>query len=332
MIPGNDASGAIAAFGIGSTNFRYVLGTEDGSLLTDINVEPTTPEDLESQVVDAVESLQRQSDRGVDADCISCAGLVNGNDAVIEEMDTPDGTAVYDIRVGDRVQAEFGVPTYIQNDCTASVLGEWFFGSGQGYTSIAHVTFGTGIGGGIVENGQLVCGEHGHAVEIGLIPVDPMSDVDSFDVRGAWEAFCSGRGIPRFVETLFEDETRDTVLEERQPLTAKDVFDAAADGDEVATDYLDKVDRYNAAGLGAIINSFNPGLITLGGGVVFNNPDRIIDGIEKYLDEYVFVQKPDIKVTTLADDIGLYGALGQYSYTPEEVLSTGQFPQAVMED
>ena len=74
------------------------------------------------------------------------------------------------------------------------------YGAGREYRSVAHVTFGTGIGGGLVEDGQVLRGEDGYAAEIGLLPVCATGELSSFGVRGAWEAYCSGRGIPQFVE------------------------------------------------------------------------------------------------------------------------------------
>ena len=90
--------------------------------------------------------------------------------------------------------------------------------------------------------------------------------------------------------------------------TAQVLFEAADDGDPVATEYVDQIHQYNAAGIGALCNAYNPGIITLGGGVALNNPEVVVDGIQTYLNDYLFVAEPDLRITELGDDIGLYGA------------------------
>ena len=85
------------------------------------------------------------------------------------------------------------------------------YGAGREYRSVAHVTFGTGIGGGFVENGRVLRGEDGYAAEIGLLPVCATGELSSFGVRGAWEAYCSGPGDSLVVGSLVREEERDGV-------------------------------------------------------------------------------------------------------------------------
>ncbi len=302
----------IAAFGIGSTNFRYAAGTPTDGFRTSVFTEPTAPAELESQVCRAIDRLERASHERIDAVSIAVTGLVDASRGTIVEFDTASGETVTDLHLGARIEETVGLPVAIENDCTASVLGEYVFGAGNEYRCVAHVTLGTGIGGGVVENGNVLRGEHGHASEIGLIPIVANGDLESFGVRGAWEAYCSGRGIPTFVEALLSDETRKTSLRGQKDRTARDLFEAAAAGDDVAMDYRDRIDRLNAAGIGAIANAYNPGLITLGGGVVLNNQEVVLTGIERYLEEYCYVEPPVIKVSSLGDYIGLFGALGLF--------------------
>lgn len=301
----------IATFGIGSTNFRYAIGSPTDGFLTEITTNPTVAEDLVTTVQQAIQTLR--DDHGeIDAVSIATTGLVDRATGTITELDTANGESVTDVRVGAMIDREFGLPTVLANDCTAAALGEYVFGDGQDHDCVIHVTFGTGIGGGVVEDGRALRGEDGHAGEVGLIPVLPTGDGESFGVRGAWEAYCSGRGIPEYVQSLLADEERATALRSVEQLTAKALFAAAADGDTVANEYVDSIGRLNAAGLGALINAYNPGLITLGGGVALNNADAVLSGIHRSLDDYVFVPEPDLKITTLGDHIGLYGALAPF--------------------
>lgn len=299
----------IAVFGIGSTNFRYGVAVPSGDIITDVTVEPTRPQDLESQLVDAIDRLETTAG-SIAGVAVSCTGLVDKETGRITDLDTPGGETVDTIEVGAAVHEAHGLPVALENDCNAAVLGEWHYGSRDGVESLVHVTFGTGIGGGVVENGRLLRGESAQAGEFGLLPVAPDSDVSSTGITGAWEAFCSGRGIASNVSKRIANGDPETTL--GADVDAQAVFEAAADGDTFARSCLDRVARYNAAGIAAICNAVNPGLVTVGGGVAMNNPDQVLDGIDRYLDDYLFVDAPEIRISRLGDDIGLYGALAAF--------------------
>ncbi|MFP9190585.1 ROK family protein [Natronosalvus vescus] len=302
----------VALFGVGSTNFHYTVGTPEGDFVTAVSTEPTRPHALETQLIDTLET--RLESESLDAVAISAPGLVDPESGCISAFDTPDGALIEHLDLSTPIERRFGLETVVENDCSASALGEWYFGQRSDVRSLLHVTFGTGIGGGVVEDGRLVRGEHGQAGEFGLLPIEPEGPLESAAVTGAWEAYCSGRGIPQYVAHRLENGDGDgSVLSEiERELTAQDVFDAASDGDRFATDCLDRIARYNAAGIGTLCNSFNPGRVTVGGGVALNNADWLLEGIDRYLERYCFVDRPELEITPLGTEIGLYGALGVY--------------------
>lgn len=300
----------VAVFGIGSTNFRYGVAVPDGDVVTDVTVEPTRPHELEEQLVDAVDDLAARTPDSLSGVAVSCTGLADRESGRIRDLDTPAGDTVDQIDVAGAVQAHHDLPVVVENDCNAATLGEWHYGSRDGVETLVHVTFGTGIGGGVVDDGHLLRGDSAQAGEFGLLPVAPDSDVASTGVTGAWEAFCSGRGIARTVTDRLRTEEPETTLE--APVTAQDVFAAATAGDAFAQSCLDRVARYNAAGIAAVCNALNPGLITVGGGVAMNNDEAVLGGIDPYLDDYLFVDRPEIRLSRLGDDIGLYGALAAF--------------------
>lgn len=326
---------SVAVFGIGSTNFRYVAASLDGTFLTEISVEPSRPRELATQVCDAVADLRSETSQSIEAVAVSTTGLVEKSAGVVRDLDTPEGDVVPRIDLRATVEKKHGLPVYLENDCNAAALGEWYYGAGDDYDCLAHVTFGTGIGGGVVEHGRLVRGNRGQAGEFGHIPVAPEHDLESTGVRGAWEAFCSGRGIPQYVAyrrktdggARSRSEDSPEATERDADLTARDVFARAANGDQFTRSCLDRIGRYNAAGIAAICNSVNPDLITIGGSVALHNPDVILDGIETHLDDYLFVERPSIQTTPLGDEIGLYGAMaialqGRRKGTKEDALSS----------
>ncbi|WP_436927948.1 ROK family protein [Halosimplex amylolyticum] len=302
----------VAAFGIGSTNFRAAVARSDGELLTEVAVEPTRPSDLADQLVAAVEDLRSATDRDVDGVAVSTTGLVDDAAGAIREFDTPAGETIDRIDVASAVDRAHGLPVRLINDCNATALGEWHFGARRDEDCLAHVTFGTGIGGGVVEDGRLLRGESGQAGEFGLLPVAP-HEYESTGVAGAWEAVCSGRGIPEFAANrLAADGRAETEGPDAADLTAEGVFAAADAGEPWAEACLDEVARYNAAGIAAVCNAVNPGLITLGGAVALHNPDWIVSGIEAHLDRYLFVDRPTVRITPLGDESGLYGAVAAF--------------------
>lgn len=314
----------VAVFGVGSTNFRYAAATPTGEFVTEPTIEPTRPAELADQIVAALDDLQSAGLDGLDAVAVSAPGLVDREAGTIHKLDSPDGSTVDEIDVRDAVRDAHDLPTYVENDCNASVLAEWQFGSNPTIDSVAHLTIGTGIGGGVVERGQLVAGEDAQAGEFGLLCVEPGGDLWSTEVRGAWEAYCSGREIPRFVEHRYEEagtdgrpdpadsELVDAFDADEPEITSQTVYTLASKGDPFAEAVLEEIHRYNAVGIAGICNAFNPGLLTLGGGVALNNAAETIAGVEQQLDDYLFVDRPEIRLTELGDDVGLYGSLAAY--------------------
>lgn len=310
----------VAVFGIGSTNLRSSVATPDGTFVHGKASERTQARSLADQVVAAVDRLDEEAGP-IDAVAVSIAGLVDKSAGSVRKFDTREGETVDRIDLAAAVDRAHGLDLYLENDCSASALAEWYYGARENHQSVAHVTFGTGIGAGVVERGRLIRGEHAQACEVGLLPLVPDGDRSSTGITGAWEAYCSGRGIAGFVRDRYDDRNPDTTLD-RDAITASAVFEAASEGDAFARDCLARVDRLNAAGMGALCNAFDPGLVTLGGGVALNNPDRVLSGIQSSLEEFCFVTEPEFRISPLADDIGLYGALGTYlDGTEEQVRS-----------
>jgi glucokinase len=297
----------IAAIDVGSTRLKYALGHASGSLVTSICTRPTGSEQLTETVLEAVGELAH--DRRIDAISIVTTGLVDSERGVVESFDTADGSTLEDVPLARAVAERFDRPTYLHNDCNAAAVGEWAYGAGRAVDTLVYLTIATGIGAGIVENGHLLTGEHGQAGEAGLVSLAPFDGRESDGVVGAWEAYSSGRGIPGFARAVLADDDRESRLRGVETLAAADVFAAAEAGDPVAVDVLDRVGRYNAAGLGSLINVVNPGAVTLGGGVALNNPDTVIDLIDRHLEDFLFLERPPIEITALGERLELLGAI-----------------------
>ena len=163
-----------------------------------------------------------------------------------------------------------------------------------------------------MDRGHVVRGAAGHVAEVGLSPIAP-TDRHSCGVDGAWEAYCSGRGIAGFVRERLEEDDRESTLRTTEELTAKDVLAAERAEDPVANEYVDRISRYNAAGFGTIVNAYNPDMITVGGGVGHSNFETLRERMVPHLERFALPAIPPIEPAGLGDEIGLYGALAPFA-------------------
>ena len=304
----------IAALGIGGTNLHAAVADADANLHASIPVRPTEQRDLVAQVLDTIDTLESNAKGELDAVSMACKGLVDREQGMITGMNTPDGEMLADIDLGAAIDAKFGLPWCLENDCAAATLAEYEFGAGNQYDSLVHITMGTGIGAGVIDHGHLLRGTNNQASEVGAIQVGPADGRSQFGINGVWEAYCSGPGIAQYVNQRLREESRSTMLRDLDPVTPERVFAAAEGGDRVAAEYLETLATYNARGCAVLIKLFDPGVITLGGGVVLNNFEWFVEGVEEYLDQYLFDRPPAFERTALGDRIGMYAAVACYEY------------------
>lgn len=199
-----------------------------------------------------------------------------------------------------------GVTLRILNDANAAAVGEWAFGGGAGYSSFLFMTLGTGIGGGIIFNNQLIEGATGSSGEIGHIRVDFHNDrLCSCGLYDCIEQYASATGIVITANRLRVG--RNTVLNEVE-VTSKNVFECAAAGDEVALEVVNNMVEKLASALAAITNTINPEAIVIGGGV--SKAGRfLVDRLEKRFKELAFfsVRDTEFALARLGNDAGMYG-------------------------
>lgn len=311
----------VAVLGIGGTHFHYAAGTTTGELRTDIRTEHTSATNLADQVHDAIAELRAAVPGQIGAVAVASKGLVDRTTGSIELMDIAGGGTLQDVPLADHIAEVVDGPVFLENDCAGAALAEYHFGAGVGHESIVHVTMGTGIGAGVIDQGRLVRGASNHAGEVGSIVVGPADGMRWCDIPGAWEAYCSGPGIAEVVRRRLDVETRETRL--REATDAADptprIFEVAESGDVVAREYLDDIARLNARGIATVANLYDPGLITLGGGVASNNPDFAVEQTKAHLGDFIVGKPPELCLTTI-DNMGIYGALAQVVHDENALL------------
>ncbi|HTK49374.1 MAG TPA: ROK family protein [Gemmatimonadaceae bacterium] len=177
-----------------------------------------------------------------------------------------------DFPLRDRVQERLKLPTTLDNDANCATFGEWWQGAARGGRNVIGLTIGTGIGGGLIVNGQLFHGSSDMAGEIGHTTIDVNGRHCKCGNYGCLEAYASGPAIAtRAREVLVREETASTMPQlaggKLEMITAQTVYDAAKQGDAVANEIVRDTARYLGAGIANLLNTFNPDVVVVAGGV-----------------------------------------------------------------
>jgi glucokinase len=211
-----------------------------------------------------------------------------------------------------------GTQVKVVNDANAAAWGEYVSGAGKGAENMVYVTFSTGIGAGIVLDGNLLLGTHSFAGELGHTIIDPAGPLCSCGSRGCWETFASGTAIRESALRLMD--SRPSLISEiagavNEAVSAKHVFEALRRDDPVAIEVIDRTIQYMALGLVNVIHTFNPDRIVIGGGVS-KAGDLLFGELRTKTRELVmepYRNTFDIVPAGLNDDVGLVGAAALFS-------------------
>ena len=202
-----------------------------------------------------------------------------------------------------------GFSVQVGNDANVAALGEMWKGGGAGQKNMIMVTLGTGVGGGVIIGGKVIIGEHGAGGEIGHLCVNyEETENCGCGNRGCLEQYASATGIVRIAKKKLVSETRPTVLC-AETVTAKDVFDAVKEGDQVAQEIAEEFGSYLGYALANLAVVADPSVFVIGGGVS-KAGEILILYIQKPYRERAFFANKDVefKLATLANDAGICGA------------------------
>lgn len=203
-----------------------------------------------------------------------------------------------------------GLPVKAGNDATVATLGECWKGGGAGCKNMVMATLGTGVGGGIVVDGQVIHGSTGAGGEIGHMVLN-RNETESCGCgkKGCVEQYCSATGIVRIAKQFLAAREDASSLRSVENLTCKDIFDASAAGDALASEILEQVYAYMGEFLANICNVVNPECVVLGGGVSKAGAP-LLEGVQRHFGKYVFHAAANVRfaLATLGNDAGAYGA------------------------
>ena len=222
-----------------------------------------------------------------------------------------------DVPLRALVSEYFQVPAALDNDANLGALAEYRWGAGRGANPFMYLTISTGIGGGVIVNGELVHGTGSGGGEVGHITVQTDGPLCPCGNRGCLERMASGTNIARHARELLEREEHrgDFLLElaggNGEKLTSAHVLQGYRNGDSAATEVWEAAVRYMAIGLGSLIHVLAPERIVLGGGVSLAGDDLILPLRKKLRDHVFYVPLEDIDVRTasLGHDSALLGAV-----------------------
>lgn len=210
------------------------------------------------------------------------------------------------VALQDEMQKRLNRSVIVEKDTNVAALGEYYFGQNRKYKSLIYITVSTGVGGGIIIEGQLYRGSRGGAGEIGHMVVEPNGALCGCGRKGCLEALVSGTAIANKAKGF------KVINNSLGKLTAKEVGDKARQGDELAQSIIYSAVDYLAMGIANLINIFDPQAIILGGGVIQGLQDLWLDRLRKQVFISAFpLNRTDlqIEITKLGEDIGLYGCV-----------------------
>jgi glucokinase len=306
---------------LGGTWVRVVLSNRKGEFLERASdrIDISSSDAISAQIVKLVHFLCQK--RGLDVASLRGVGVASAGPLIQKEgvLINPTNMPFEQVPLTNPIGERLKVPAYLINDCAGAALGEKTFGAAKGLDNYVYVTIGTGVGGGAIVNGTLLLGKDGNAHEIGHLTIDYSGRLTcGCGKRGHWEAYCSGKNIPNFVRMRFGELDKDVVKAsliskktggDLSKLTAADLFDAARKRDKLSLKLVEEIGILNAVGFADVVNLYDPSLITVGGTVTLKNEKAVLSPIKIHVRDFAVNRLPEIKITPLGKDAGLYGAV-----------------------
>ena len=301
-------------FGIdlGGTTVKLAYFDENGTMLHKWEIPTNTAEggsQILPDIAKAVEgyldenNIPRESIIGLG---IGVPGPVDVNGTVNKCVNLGWGR----FNISKELERLTGFPVQAGNDANVAAMGEFWKGGGQGCRNMVLATLGTGVGGGIVVEGKLLCGSQGAGGEIGHMTINRDETVPcNCGKYGCVEQYCSATGIVRTAKEHLASNPADSQLRVLEEITCKDIFDAGKAGDTLANEILQMYYARLGEFLGNLCCLLNPEVVVLGGGVT-KAGQVLLDGVDPYFRKNTFHACDNAKIVlaSLGNDAGAYGA------------------------
>ena len=298
---------------LGATKILYGVGKLSGELIYK-NIIPTQAKMGSAHVIDTMAEIishlikTYETDNEIAGIIIATPGPLSYPDKVV--LNSPN-LKWENVDLKEEIEKRLQHQVMVEKDTNIAALGEYYWGQNKKYTELIYITVSTGIGGGIIINGQLYRGGRGGAGEIGHMAVASTETKCGCGRRGCLESLASGTAISNQAKSLKIINANEGV---------KEVGDRARQGDELALKLLNDAADYLALGITNLVNIFNPQVVVLGGGVMLGLQDLWLNRISKQVRSAAFplnVTDLSIQVTSLEGDIGLYGCIAAVNIREE---------------
>lgn len=308
----------VAGVDLGGTNSKIGILNEEGKLLKSTSIKTLSSEGMERCLTRIWETILELA-KELKIDISEIRGIGIGIPGPVEHREIVGFFANFPwekgVNVSKIMQKISGiVNVQLDNDANVIALGEAKYGAGRGSENSVTVALGTGIGGGIFAQGQLVSGFKGAGGEIGHIKLIPHGKLCGCGQKGCFEAYASATGLIREGVSRLVVNKNNLVFKaiegDISKLDAKVIFDCAKEGDAFALDLIDYEADYLAMGLGNILNMLNPEILILGGGVALAG-DILLNSVKEKIKDYalpVTLEGLQIKLSELGNDAGVMGA------------------------
>lgn len=307
----------IAGVDIGGTNTKIGIVDEEGEILVKKSIKTLSLEGAEKTLIRIWNTI-RELLVSLNIDEKDLKGVGMGIPGPVMNKRVVGFFANFpwerNLNISQMFEIISGKTTRLDNDVNVIALGEARYGAGKGASSSVTIALGTGIGGGIYVDGNLISGFTGAGGEIGHMKLVKDGKICGCGQKGCFEAYASATGIEReAVSRLLVNKTNllyEKINGDISKLEAKDIFDAAKEGDAFSLEIVDYEAEYLAMGIGNILNIINPQKVILGGGVALAG-NILLDRVKEKLPKYalaVTLNDFNIVLGTLGNDAGIKGA------------------------
>lgn len=303
---------------LGGTSIKVGLLNSEYQIIQSATL-PTRRERPAEQVLEDMAMLCKQvmgaqgiTEKEVHSIGIGCPGIASPKEGVILYS---SNLCFENVNVREEIQKYINLDVYVENDANAATLGEAICGAAKGKDSVVMVTLGTGVGGGIIIGGKIFGGAFYGGGEVGhhVIALDGIQC--GCGRKGCWEQYASATALIRQAKEAAKEHPESALIklakdQNIENINAKVVFDAFDAGDEVAKEVLDKYYQYVAHGVANMVNTLQPEVVVIGGGVSAQK-EKLTNPVREYVQGQMYgglELQTEIKAATLGNDAGIIGA------------------------
>ncbi len=274
---------------IGGTKCAVVLGDEKGNIIEKVRFATGNADETTEKITETLKALSKG--RNIYSCGVSCGGPLDEKRGII--LSPPNLPTWDNIPIKDIIEKEIGVTCIVRNDANASAVAEYYFGAGKGSENMIFLTFGTGLGAGIILGGKLFSGTNGFAGEVGHIRLSEYGP-SGYGKKGSFEGFCSGSGLSEIARTVAMEYSQ----KGQTPVWAENtepanVAKAAREGDTAAKEVFQICGEMLGKGLAILVDILNPQRIIIGS-VYARCVDLLKEPMEKSLKKEALAQSLEV--------------------------------------